>query len=119
MFDNIIAPDGDNGYSIVTYPGGSTAIIVEMTTRNIITKTQVKAIAHAFGVSFEWPIPNVGHHTNLPYNIGDRIKLAITLYFNESIPPTVFDLNLVVTDQNQEAIGGGRFTIDILDLSNY
>ena len=74
MLDNIIAPDGDNGYSIVTYPGGSTAIIVEMTARNII--------AHAFGVSFEWPIPNVGHHTNLPYNIGDRIKLAITLYIN-------------------------------------
>lgn len=81
MLDNIIAPDGDNGHSIVTYPGGSTAIIVEMTARNIITKTQVKAIAHAFGVSFEWPIPNVWspHEFTLqywrPYKISNNVIL--------------------------------------------
>ena len=117
--DNVIIPDSDGGYSIVSYPGGSTTFIVEMIAPCTVTNTRVKAIAHALSASFEIPIPNVGHLTTFPFLIGERIMLEITIYYAEFIPPIVFDLDLIVYDQTSSALGGGRFIVDLLDLRDF
>ena len=118
-FDYVFAPDGVDEHTIVSYPGGSTSIIVEMIAPHEVIFPSVKGIAHILGASVNIPIPDAGHLSSFPHKIGERIILEITLNFNPNMPPISFELDLIVYDQTNSPLGGGKFTIDLLDLTDF